>query len=410
MFEGMESADKDPRLSLHVEEVPLPELAPDEAYVAVMASSINFNTVWTSIFEPLPTFGFLDRLAKEGPWAARHALDYHVVGSDAAGRRAADGLGRAQLEGGRQGHRPLQLRRRPGPLGPRRLHAGGQPAHLGLRVELRRPGRHHGGQGEPAHAQAGAPELGGGGHQRAVQLDRLPHARLAQRGPHDPGRQGARVGRQRRPRQLRRAARAQRRRHADRRRLLAREGEAAQRPRRRGRHRPQGGRLPLLVRRAHPGRVRVAPLRQGHPGAGRRRARDRLRAPGPPDDGRLGLRLQAGGHDRHLRRHLGLHDRVRQPPPLDEAQDDQGLALRQLPRGVGRQPARSATARCCRRSPPSTRSSRWARPPTRCTTTCTRARSASCAWPPTEGLGIDDPELRAKVGEDRITLFRRHGA
>jgi crotonyl-CoA reductase len=29
---------------------------------------------------------------------------------------------------------------------------------------------------------------------------------------------------------------------------------------------------------------------------------------------------------------------------------------------------------------------------------------------PEEGLGIDDPELRAKVGEDRITLFRRHGA
>ena len=29
---------------------------------------------------------------------------------------------------------------------------------------------------------------------------------------------------------------------------------------------------------------------------------------------------------------------------------------------------------------------------------------------PEEGLGIDDPELRAEVGEDRITLFRRHGA
>jgi crotonyl-CoA reductase len=29
---------------------------------------------------------------------------------------------------------------------------------------------------------------------------------------------------------------------------------------------------------------------------------------------------------------------------------------------------------------------------------------------PGEGLGIDDPGLRAKVGEDRITLFRRHGA
>jgi crotonyl-CoA reductase len=27
---------------------------------------------------------------------------------------------------------------------------------------------------------------------------------------------------------------------------------------------------------------------------------------------------------------------------------------------------------------------------------------------PEEGLGIDDPELRDKVGEDKITMFRRH--
>ncbi|HEY1222014.1 MAG TPA: crotonyl-CoA carboxylase/reductase, partial [Acidimicrobiales bacterium] len=47
MFEGMMSKDKDPRRSLHVDEVPLPELAPDEVFLAVMASSINFNTVWT---------------------------------------------------------------------------------------------------------------------------------------------------------------------------------------------------------------------------------------------------------------------------------------------------------------------------------------------------------------------------
>jgi crotonyl-CoA reductase len=85
LFAGMESSAKDPRKSLHVGEVALPELAPDEAYVAVMASAINFNTVWTAIFEPLPTFGFLDRLAKESRWGARHALDYQVVGSDAAG-------------------------------------------------------------------------------------------------------------------------------------------------------------------------------------------------------------------------------------------------------------------------------------------------------------------------------------
>jgi crotonyl-CoA reductase len=85
MFDGMASRDKDPRRSLQVGEVPVPELAPDEVYIAVMASSINFNTVWTSIFEPLSTFGFLDRLAKESYWGRRHGLDYHVVGSDAAG-------------------------------------------------------------------------------------------------------------------------------------------------------------------------------------------------------------------------------------------------------------------------------------------------------------------------------------
>jgi len=29
---------------------------------------------------------------------------------------------------------------------------------------------------------------------------------------------------------------------------------------------------------------------------------------------------------------------------------------------------------------------------------------------PEAGLGIDDPEFRAKVGEDKITLFQRFGA
>ena len=85
MFEGVPSAEKDPRKSVHLQDVATPELAPDEAYVAVMASSINFNTVWTSIFEPLPTFGFLDRLGRESIWGKRHALPYHVIGSDAAG-------------------------------------------------------------------------------------------------------------------------------------------------------------------------------------------------------------------------------------------------------------------------------------------------------------------------------------
>ncbi|MGA8681076.1 MAG: crotonyl-CoA carboxylase/reductase [Acidimicrobiales bacterium] len=85
MFAGLSSHEKDPRASLHVEDVPVPELAPDECYVAVMASSINFNTVWTSIFEPLPTFAFLERLGRESEWGKRHDLPYHVVGSDASG-------------------------------------------------------------------------------------------------------------------------------------------------------------------------------------------------------------------------------------------------------------------------------------------------------------------------------------
>lgn len=85
MFEGIPSSQKDPRKSLHVDEVPVPELAPDEVMVAVMASSINFNTVWTSIFEPLPTFEFLSRLGNSSYWGKRHDLPYHVVGSDGSG-------------------------------------------------------------------------------------------------------------------------------------------------------------------------------------------------------------------------------------------------------------------------------------------------------------------------------------
>lgn len=85
MFAGLAEHEKDPRRSLRIEDVPLPELAPDEAFVAVMASSINFNTVWTSIFSPVSTFGALDRLGKESVWGARHAQDFHAVGSDASG-------------------------------------------------------------------------------------------------------------------------------------------------------------------------------------------------------------------------------------------------------------------------------------------------------------------------------------
>ena len=85
MFEGLSTRDKDPRRSLHVDDVALPELGPGEALVAVMASAINYNTVWTSIFEPVSTFGFLERYGKMSPLAKRHDLPHHIVGSDLAG-------------------------------------------------------------------------------------------------------------------------------------------------------------------------------------------------------------------------------------------------------------------------------------------------------------------------------------
>src|SRR3954452_5969305 len=93
MFAGMATKDKDPRKSIHVEDVPLPELGPGEAYVAVMASAINYNTVWTSIFEPVSTFGFLERYGRLSPLTKRHDLPYHVVGSDLAGVVLKTGVG-----------------------------------------------------------------------------------------------------------------------------------------------------------------------------------------------------------------------------------------------------------------------------------------------------------------------------
>ncbi|MES4885995.1 crotonyl-CoA carboxylase/reductase [Streptomyces sp. NPDC000349] len=91
MFRGMR--DKDVRKSLRVGHVPTPELAPDEVLVAVMASSINYNTVWSAMFEPIPTFRFLKQFARQGGWATRHDQPYHVLGSDASGVIVRKGSG-----------------------------------------------------------------------------------------------------------------------------------------------------------------------------------------------------------------------------------------------------------------------------------------------------------------------------
>lgn len=83
IFDG--ESDKDVRRSIRVGEVPMPELAPDEVLLAVMASAVNYNTVWSAMFEPIPTFRFLEQLGRNGGWDARHDLPQHVLGSDASG-------------------------------------------------------------------------------------------------------------------------------------------------------------------------------------------------------------------------------------------------------------------------------------------------------------------------------------
>ncbi|WP_331716826.1 hypothetical protein [Streptomyces sp. 3214.6] len=48
-----------------------------------MATAVNCNTVWTAVFEPLPTLRFPKETGKAGRWEARHDLPCHeAVGED----------------------------------------------------------------------------------------------------------------------------------------------------------------------------------------------------------------------------------------------------------------------------------------------------------------------------------------
>ncbi|RKN04703.1 crotonyl-CoA carboxylase/reductase [Streptomyces radicis] len=85
MFDGMATSDKDPDKSIHVQDVATPEPGMGEALVAVMASAVNYNTVWSAIFEPLPTFVFLKRYGRISELARHHDQPVHVLGSDMSG-------------------------------------------------------------------------------------------------------------------------------------------------------------------------------------------------------------------------------------------------------------------------------------------------------------------------------------
>ena len=157
----------------------LPELGPGEALVAVMASAINYNTVWTSIFEPVSTFGFLERYGRLSPLTKRHDLPYHVVGSDLSGVVLRTGPGVTKWKPGNEvvahclsveledadGHNDTML-------DPQQRIWGFETNFGGLAA-------HRAGQVQPADAQARPPDLGGGRLPRAGQLHGVPPAGLA---------------------------------------------------------------------------------------------------------------------------------------------------------------------------------------------------------------------------------------
>ena len=92
---------------------------------------------------------------------ARHDLPYHVVGSDLAGVVLRGHRPRRdRVEARRGGRRPLPVCRAGELRRAQRHHDGPGAAHLGLRDQLRRPGRAGHRQDQSADAQAQAPDLG----------------------------------------------------------------------------------------------------------------------------------------------------------------------------------------------------------------------------------------------------------
>ena len=181
------------------------------------------------------------------------------------------------------------------------------------------------------------------------------------------------------------------------------QGRAAARAGLRGRHRPQGRGLQVLDGRAHPGRGRVAPLRQGHPRrssattptscsstpAARRWAR---RCSSCKRGGTIVTCAATRGYMiEYDNRHLWMKlKRIIASP------------LRQLPRGVGRPTGsspRARSSRCCRRCTRSTDVGEAALPGAPATST--RARSACCASRPRRASASTTPSSARRSARTR---------
>ena len=67
----------EPNKAFKVEKVPVPEIAPDEVLVCVMAAGINYNNVWAGLGVPIDV---VKVHAKDGDPSG-----FHIGGSDASG-------------------------------------------------------------------------------------------------------------------------------------------------------------------------------------------------------------------------------------------------------------------------------------------------------------------------------------
>ena len=91
---------RDPRTSLKVSQVPVPQVGPNQALVAVMASAVNYNSIWAATFDPVPSFSMVDAYACESDQHGKHLLDHHILGSDGCGVVLAVGPTDAQVHAG----------------------------------------------------------------------------------------------------------------------------------------------------------------------------------------------------------------------------------------------------------------------------------------------------------------------
>ena len=161
MFEGLPARTRTRASRCTSRTSPLPELGPGEALVAVMASAINYNTVWTSIFEPV--------LDVRLPRALRPARRRWPSGTTCPTTWSAPTWPASCCETG-----PGVHTWKPGdevvahclsveledPDGHNDTMLDPRAADLGLRDQLRRPGRARAGQVQPADAQARATSPG----------------------------------------------------------------------------------------------------------------------------------------------------------------------------------------------------------------------------------------------------------